>query len=138
MNVDYESEKQNRTGRKEVARNRAAGKGPGGKLPVSRGRAARPRNQRRLQMYTENEIRRIVEKQREYFRTGATLDVSWRISQLKKLKEAVLAYEEPFEEALLADLGRSRTESWLCDIGPVIGSHAGPGTIALFFIAACR
>ena len=71
-------------------------------------------------MYTENEIRRIVEKQREYFRTGATLDVSWRISQLKKLKEAVLAYEEPFEEALLADLGRSRTESWLCDIGPVI------------------
>ena len=39
---------------------------------------------------TEQEIHRIVEKQREFFRSGKTLDISWRIGQLKKLKDAVL------------------------------------------------
>jgi len=70
--------------------------------------------------YTENEIREIVEKQRRFFRTGVTLDVNWRLQQLKKLKEAVLAHEEELEKALYEDLGRSRTEAFLCDIGPVI------------------
>ena len=71
-------------------------------------------------MFTENEIRQIVEKQRAFFRTGQTLDISWRIRQLKKLKSAVLAYEAAFEAALRKDLGRSRVEAYLCDIGPVI------------------
>lgn len=31
-----------------------------------------------------------------------------------------------------------RTVDMICDIGPVIGSHAGPGTIALFFVASSR
>lgn len=32
----------------------------------------------------------------------------------------------------------NRTVDMICDIGPVIGSHAGPGTIALFFLASER
>ena len=71
-------------------------------------------------MYTEQEIHNIVEKQRTYFRTGKTLDVSWRIEQLKKLKAAVLAHEEDFETALAEDLGRSKVEAYLCDVGPII------------------
>ena len=71
-------------------------------------------------MYTEKDIRNIVEKQREFFLTGKTLDVSWRIAQLKKLKSAVLSHEKDFEEALAKDLGRSRVEAYLCDVGPVI------------------
>ena len=71
-------------------------------------------------MYNEQDIRNIVEKQREFFRTGKTLDVSWRIAQLKKLKAAVIAHEEEFEAALHEDLGRSRVEAYLCDIGPII------------------
>ncbi len=71
-------------------------------------------------MYTEEAIRSIVEKQRAFFQTGKTLDVSWRIAQLKKLKNAVLAHEAEFEAALNADLGRSRVEAYLCDIGPII------------------
>lgn len=71
-------------------------------------------------MYTESEIRGIVEKQRSFFRTGKTLDVSFRLSQLKKLKAAVLAHEEEFEAALNTDLGRSKVEAYLCDIGPII------------------
>lgn len=70
--------------------------------------------------YTEQKIKNIVEKQRRYFRSGETLDVNWRIEQLKKLKKAVCAYEEEFEEALYKDLGRSKTEAYLCDIGPII------------------
>ena len=70
--------------------------------------------------YTEGDIREIVAAQRRFFRTGTTLPVSWRIRQLKRLKAAVLAHEAEFEEALAQDLGRSRVEAYLCDIGPII------------------
>ena len=70
--------------------------------------------------FTESRIREIVEAQRKFFRTGTTLPVKWRIKQLKKLKAAVIAHETEFEDALAADLGRSRVEAYLCDIGPII------------------
>ncbi len=70
--------------------------------------------------YTEETIHAIVEKQRAYFRSGATLDVKWRIEQLRKLKKAVLDHQEMLEDALKEDLGRSRVEAYLCDIGPII------------------
>ena len=70
--------------------------------------------------FTESKIHEIVEAQRKFFRTGETLPVKWRIKQLKKLKAAVLAHETEFEDALAADLGRSRVEAYLCDIGPII------------------
>lgn len=71
-------------------------------------------------MYTEKEIHEIVENQRRFFRSGKTLNVSWRIEELKKLKAAVMAYEQEMEAALHEDLGRSKVEAYLCDIGPVI------------------
>ena len=70
--------------------------------------------------YTEGSIREIVAAQRRFFRTGETLPVRWRIKQLKRLKEAVLAHEKEFEDALAEDLGRSTVEAYLCDIGPII------------------
>ncbi len=70
--------------------------------------------------YTEDDIRQIVSKQRDYFRTGQTLDVKWRIEQLKRLRRAVLAYEQEFEQALAEDLGRSAVEAYLCDILPTV------------------
>jgi len=72
------------------------------------------------QTYTEEIVRGIVERQKEFFKTGRTLPVKWRIDQLKKLKQAVIAHEEEFESALGEDLGRSATEAYLCDIGPII------------------
>ncbi|MBR3291703.1 MAG: aldehyde dehydrogenase family protein [Bacteroidales bacterium] len=68
----------------------------------------------------DSAIREIVEKQRRFFRTGATLPVSWRIEQLKRLKAAVMAHENAFEAALAEDLGRTQLEAYLCDIGPII------------------
>ena len=70
--------------------------------------------------YIEDDIRQIVSKQRDYFRTGQTLDVKWRIEQLKRLRRAVLAYEQEFEQALAEDLGRSAVEAYLCDILPTV------------------
>ena len=70
--------------------------------------------------YTVEVIGRIVDQQRAYFRKGETLDVTWRIAQLKRLKKGVIAYERAFEEALQQDLGRSVVEGYLCDIVPTI------------------
>ena len=70
--------------------------------------------------YTEESIREIVSAQRRFFRSGATLPVSWRIEQLKRLKAAVIAYADKFTAALTEDLGRSEVEGYLCDVGPNI------------------
>lgn len=70
--------------------------------------------------YTVFDIQRIVDAQRAFFRTGATLDVKWRLCQLRRLRDAVIAHEKEFEEALYKDLGRSATEAYLCDIGPIV------------------
>ena len=70
--------------------------------------------------YTVSDIQGIVEKQREFFRTGTTLNVNWRLRQLRRLRNAVIAREKEFEEALHKDLGRSATEAYLCDIGPIV------------------
>ena len=69
---------------------------------------------------SESRIRDIVAAQRKFFRTGQTLPVKWRIRQLKRLKEAVIAHKQEFMDALAEDLGRSELEAYLCDVGPII------------------
>ena len=66
---------------------------------------------------TEQEIRQILEKQHRLFMEGATLPVSFRLSQLQKLKDGIRRYEEKLDQALEADLGKSRMESYMCEIG---------------------
>lgn len=73
-----------------------------------------------MSTYTHSDLQNIVARQRDFFRAGATLDVKWRIRQLKKLRDAVAAHEQEFEDALHEDLGRSAVEAYLCDIGPTI------------------
>ena len=71
-------------------------------------------------VWTEERIRDVVARQRAFFESGATLDVGWRVSQLKKLRDAVLAHEDTLVAALQADLGRSEAEAYLCDVGSVV------------------
>ena len=66
---------------------------------------------------TEQEIRQILEKQHRLFQEGATLPVSFRLSQLQKLKDGIRRYEEKLDRALEADLGKSRMESYMCEVG---------------------
>ncbi len=71
-------------------------------------------------MWTEEQIRALLDGQRAFFRSGQTLDVGWRREQLKKLRQAVQAHEAEITAALAADLGRSEAEAYFCDIGSVI------------------
>ena len=70
--------------------------------------------------YSQEEIHQIVLKQREYFLTNVTLDVKFRINQLKKLKESIIKHKEDIEKALYEDLGRSSAEAYFCDIGATV------------------
>ena len=66
---------------------------------------------------TEQEIRTILSRQREYFATGATLSREFRAEQLKKLKDSLQRHEAELNDALRQDLGKSRMESYMCEIG---------------------
>lgn len=71
-------------------------------------------------MWTQESIHEAVEKQREFFQSGTTLDLNWRIDQLIRLKIAVQTHEKELEQALHEDLGRTYAEGYLTDIGVVI------------------
>lgn len=62
-------------------------------------------------------IHEIVESQRRFFRTGATLPVSFRREMLQRLLGAVNRYEVEIGKALAADLGKSGYESFMCETG---------------------
>ena len=62
----------------------------------------------------------ILEKQRSYFASGATLPVQFRIEMLKKLRDAVKKYEKEIGEALTEDLGKSAFEGFMCETGLVL------------------
>ena len=66
---------------------------------------------------TEQEIRTILNRQREYFATGATLSREFRAKQLGKLKASLQCHETELNDALRQDLGKSRMESYMCEIG---------------------
>ncbi len=68
----------------------------------------------------EQEILRIVEKQRTWFFTGSTLSLSGRIEALNRLKTCILEREADIHEALLNDLGKSSFESYMCETGIVL------------------
>ena len=63
------------------------------------------------------EISDIVKRQRAYFDTGATRDVETRISALKRLEQAIRAHEEQLCSAMRQDLGKSASESYMCEVG---------------------
>ena len=69
---------------------------------------------------TEWEIQNLLEKQRHYYRSGATLSIKFRIEQMKKLYAVVKKYEREIGEALKTDLGKSEYESFMCEIGLVL------------------
>ncbi len=63
------------------------------------------------------QIEELIRAQREFFHTGKTLDVSFRIQALSRLEESILKHEKELETALEKDLGKSRMESYICETG---------------------
>lgn len=69
---------------------------------------------------TGEEIKNLLKNQREYFKSGATVPVKFRIEQLKKLYTSVKKYQPEIENALKSDLGKSGYESFMCETGLVL------------------
>ncbi len=65
-------------------------------------------------------IEQLIQSQREYFKSGKTLDVGQRRTYLRSLKKAILAHEDEIANALAADLGKSHSESYMSEIGMVL------------------
>lgn len=70
---------------------------------------------------TEKEIQAILQKQKDYFASGATLPVKARIAALKKLYSVIKENEKMITDALTADLGKSALEGFMCEAGLVLG-----------------
>jgi len=62
----------------------------------------------------------ISERQRAYFRTGATREIPFRIEQLSKLRNAIASREAAILEAVKQDLGRPAEEAYTSEVGIVL------------------
>lgn len=75
--------------------------------------------------YMENtsteRIQEISRLQKEYFSTGATLDVAFRKKMLARMLEAMEKWESRLADALWADLHKSYEEAYLTEISIVKG-----------------
>lgn len=63
------------------------------------------------------EIDKLVARQRKFFATGKTLELKFRHVALSRLKTAIYANEDKINEALYEDLGKSTTETYMCETG---------------------
>lgn len=66
---------------------------------------------------TEQEIKDILQQQNHFFSSGKTIPAEFRLKQLESLKEAMIRHEVDLAAALKEDLGKSRMESYMCEIG---------------------
>lgn len=66
---------------------------------------------------TEQEIKDILQQQNHFFSSGKTIPAEFRLKQLESLKEAMIRHEADLAATLKEDLGKSRMESYMCEIG---------------------
>ena len=69
---------------------------------------------------TNQQISSLLDKQRNFYRSGATIPVDFRIAQLKKLYATIKKYQTEVNDALKADLGKSHYEGFMCESGLVL------------------
>lgn len=62
----------------------------------------------------------IIKSQREFFYSGRTLSVKFRIAALEKLRDTIKKYQTEIHAALMRDLGKSSFESYMCETGLVL------------------
>ena len=64
-----------------------------------------------------NSIDEIIKKQEFFFNSNATINLDFRIDQLKRLKQAIKNYEKELIYALNTDLGKSEFEAFTNEVG---------------------
>ena len=62
-----------------------------------------------------------LQSQRDFYNAGNTLPYEFRKSQLRALENAVKKYDAEISDALFADLGKSKEESWATETGLLLG-----------------
>mgnify|MGYP006392232327 CR=1 FL=1 len=67
------------------------------------------------------EMKSIIDAQRDYFASNVTLDRKFRKEQLKKLQQALLKWEKPLCDALWTDLHKSEEEAVMTELSIVSG-----------------
>lgn len=65
----------------------------------------------------ETQIKQLLEDQRRFYASGRTLPVAFRIKALTRLKTCIKKHERQICHALKQDLGKSATESFMCEVG---------------------
>ena len=70
---------------------------------------------------SEHIINQLLNSQKAFFTTQQTKDISFRLTQLRKLKKVILQYQTQIENALWEDLHKSPEEAYLTEISIVTG-----------------
>ncbi|MCT7949094.1 aldehyde dehydrogenase [Ancylothrix sp. C2] len=68
---------------------------------------------------TQSPIREVINRQRQFFASGQTKEIEFRLSQLKRLKQAILDSKEAVMAAVKADLNKPDLEAYATEIGVV-------------------
>lgn len=63
------------------------------------------------------DVTQIVDRQRRYFQSGKTKDISFRVEQLKKLKKLLKAHEQEIFDALANDFSKPPFETYATELG---------------------
>ncbi len=62
-------------------------------------------------------MEQLLKVHRDFVAGRKSYDINYRKAALKRLREAILFYEEEICSALKSDLGKSATESYMCEVG---------------------
>lgn len=68
-------------------------------------------------MHNEAEMSSIISSQRNFFNSGKTKDLNFRITQLKQLKSILSKYEQEIISAVYEDLKKPSYEAFITEIG---------------------
>ena len=68
----------------------------------------------------QKELLEKLARQKAWFAAGNTRPVSARLDALRRLKTAILEMEDEINAALRADLGKSASETYMCETGMVL------------------
>lgn len=64
-------------------------------------------------------IKALISNQRDFFRSGKTLEISYRIKLLKKIKELLQNNEAKLYEAIYLDFKKSEIETYMTELGSI-------------------
>ena len=67
-----------------------------------------------------SEVRDILIAQKQFFKSGRTQDLDYRLENLSRLKTGIIQKESAVLEALKKDLSRAPYESYLLEVGVLL------------------